>query len=306
MPDAGAEVFRSLRRVECDERAFVLAAVGIASEITAQGEDFLLEVSPPDLDQALTHLQQYDLEAQRRSAAPLIPPPQLHPGAWTGSAVYAAVLLTVAYAVANGIWRLDAFDVGDLDATRVQSGQWWRVWTALTLHLDGPHLAANTVAGIWFGYLAGRLIGAGNAWLLVLLGAGAANWIEAHFAPEGYRSVGASTAVFTALGLLSAYSWSTRFRLPQRWAARWGPLVAGIALLGWTGTGGAEATGPRGADGAEVDVVAHALGFAIGLLPGAAAAWRPVARVLGRLPQWLMGLAALALLAWAWWRALSS
>lgn len=306
MPDAGVEIFRSPRRAECDERVFVLAAVGIASMITAQGADFLVHVDPPNIAQALAHLRQYDIEMQHRAAAAPLPSPPLHSGASLGSAAYAAVLLTVAVAVANGLWRLDAFDVGELDARRVQGGQWWRVWTALSLHVDGAHLAANTVAGVWFGYLAARLIGVGNTWLLVLLGAGAANWLEAWFGPPDYRAVGASTAVFTTLGLLSAYSWGTRYRFAQRWAVRWGPLVAGVVLLGWTGAGGGEATQPPGTSGTEVDIVAHALGFTIGLLLGVAAAWRPLTRLLGRSPQWPAGLASLALLVWSWLRALGS
>ncbi len=65
------------------------------------------------------------------------------------------------YAVAGGFWRLDAFDLGAIDAARVQSGEWWRAWTALTLHVDASHLATNLGAGIWFGYLAGRQLGPG-------------------------------------------------------------------------------------------------------------------------------------------------
>ncbi|MGH8136572.1 MAG: rhomboid family intramembrane serine protease [Steroidobacteraceae bacterium] len=305
MPDAAAEVFRSPRRAACEERAFVLAAVGIASEVALEGADFLLRVEPADAAQALSHIRQYDLEMASRPVAPRLAP-HLRPNAWVGSLVYAGVLISVAYAISTGLWRLDAFDAGELDAGRVQSGQWWRAWTALTLHLDGPHLAANTGAGIWFGYLAGRLMGPGNAWLLVVLGAGVANWVEAYFGPATHRAVGASTAVFTALGLLSAYSWSTRLRFPQRWAARWGPLVAGVILLGWTGTGGSDGTGPEGSGGEGVDIVAHALGFAVGVLLGTAVASRRATRVLDRLPQWLVGLAALVPIVVAWSRALSS
>jgi preprotein translocase subunit SecG len=53
-------------------------------------------------------------------------------------------------------------------------------------------------------------------------------------------------------------------------------------------------------------VLAHALGFAVGLGIGAAAALKAVARVLDRVPQWLAGLFALFPLALAWIRALSS
>jgi rhomboid protease GluP len=304
---AGAvEVFRSARVPECNERAFMLYAVGIASAIARDSTGCVLLVEISDAPAALEHLRQYEIERLNRPPPPP-PPPKLHPHAWTGSLIYALLVTGVAFAISNGLWRLDAFDVGELDAGLVQKGQWWRVWTALTLHLDGPHLAANTVAGVWFGYLASRLLGTGNAWFLVVMGAGLANWIEAFFGPATHRSVGASTAVFTALGLLSAYSWRTRLAYPQRWALRWGPLVAGVVLLSWTGTGGQSLEEPGGGGaGQTVDVVAHALGFAVGLLAGAGAALESVSRVLNRVPQWLAGLLALVPVAVGWIRALSS
>jgi len=282
----------------------MLYAVGIASAIARDSTGSVLLVEISDAPAALEHLRQYEIERLNKPPPP--PPPKLHPYAWAGSLIYALIVTGVAFAISNGLWRLDAFDVGELDAGLVQEGQWWRVWTALTLHLDGPHLAANTLAGVWFGYLASRLLGTGNAWFLVVMGAGLANWIEAFFGPATHRSVGASTAVFTALGLLSAYSWRTRLAYPQRWALRWGPLVAGVVLLSWTGTGGQSLEEPGGGAGQSVDVLAHALGFAVGLLAGAAAALEPVSRVLNRVPQWLAGLLALVPVVVGWIRALSS
>jgi len=214
-------------------------------------------------------------------------------------------VIGVAFIISNGVWRLDAFDLGELNAGLVQRGQWWRVWTALTLHLDAAHLVANTVSGVWFGYLAARLLGAGSAWLWVVLGAGMANWIEAMLGPASHASVGASTAVFTALGLLSGYSWWTRQSYPQRWALRWGPLIAGVLLLAWTGTGG-ESLDEAGSSAAPtVDVAAHALGFAVGLLSGAAVSLPGIARVLNRLPQTVAGLLALTPIVVSWVCAMS-
>jgi membrane associated rhomboid family serine protease len=283
----------------------MLYAVGIASAIARDSTGCVLLVEIDDAPAALEHLRQYEIERLNKPPPPP-PPPKLHPHAWAGSVIYALVVTGVAFAISNGLWRLDAFNVGELDAGLVQQGQWWRVWTALTLHLDGPHLAANTLAGVWFGYLASRLLGTGNAWFLVVMGAGLANWIEAFFGPPTHRSVGASTAVFTALGLLSAYSWRTRLAYPQRWALRWGPLVAGVVLLSWTGTGAQSLEEPGGSAGQTVDVLAHALGFAVGLLAGAGAALESVSRVLNRVPQWLAGLLALVPLVVGWIRALSS
>jgi rhomboid protease GluP len=293
MSAAVTEVFRSLHKSPCEERAFVLAAVGIGSAVVMHGGQFLLEVDVADAAVALNELRHYESESRAAPPAPP-PPPRLHKNAWVGCVVYVAILLGVAHMIAEGLWRLDAFDAADLDAARVQSGQWWRAWTALTLHLDAAHLAANLGAGVWFGYLAARELGSGRAWLFIVSGAALANLIEGEFGPVTHHAVGASTAVFTALGMLAAHSWRTRFHLPQRWALRWGPLVAGVVLLGWLGSAG-EGT----------DLVAHALGFVIGSLIGATAALPPVERALERVPEWLAGLAAIASIAIAWACALA-
>jgi rhomboid protease GluP len=286
-------VFRSPRKRDCNERLLVLTAVGVAGIVALGAGEFLLQVAPHDAPDAARHLLQY--EAENRAPAPVPAPPRLYPHAWVGCAGYVFVLLGVAAALSHGLSRLDAFDLGELDAARVQAGEWWRAWTALTLHRDGPHLAANLLAGVWFGYLAGRQMGAGTAWLLTVTGAAMANLLEALSAAPEHHSVGASTAVFAALGAMAAFSWRERFALPQRWVRRWGPLIAGVVLLGWTGSGGED-----------TDVIAHVGGFTVGALLGAGAALPALQRVLTRVPQWPLGLAALACVALAWACALAS
>lgn len=271
----------------------MLSAVGIPSAIEFDGEGFLLTVDTASAAEALSQLQAYEIE--RRAPRPPPPPTvRVWPHAWVGCVLYVAVLLFVGLALSNGWWRLDAFDAGELDAARLQSGQWWRAWTALTLHLDGAHLLANLGAGVWFGYLAAAEVGSGSAWLLTVSGAGLANLIEGLLGPATHRSVGASTAVFTALGLLVSHSWRLHLHVPQGWALRWAPLVAGAVLLGWFGS-----------EGEGTDVVAHALGFLIGCLLGAAAAAPLVAKFLERVPQWLSGALALLSLGIAWACALT-
>lgn len=293
LSDAATEIYRSARRSACEERALVLAAVDIPSAIRIEGALFILEVDPAQLHLALAELGHYEAESRPAQRTPA--PPLPHPHAWVGCLVYAAILLGVAHAIANGLVRLDAFDLGELNGARVQSGEWWRAWTALTLHLDAGHLVANLGAGVWFGYLAARELGSGSAWFLIVNGGALANWLEAQLGPATHRSVGASTAVFTALGMLAAHSWRTRFHLPQRWALRWAPLVAGVVLLGWLGSAG-EGT----------DVVAHAAGFIVGVLIGAAAALPLIGQALRRVPQWLAGVAALVSIGLPWACALLS
>jgi membrane associated rhomboid family serine protease len=290
--DAGVEVYRSFFRRDCEDRAFMLGAVGIASAIVLRDDHFALDVAQAEAQRARGQLLQY--EAENHPPAPAPPAPPLHPNAWAGCVAYAAWLIGVAYALANGLVRLDAFHTGELDAARVQHGEWWRAWTALTLHVGGAHLAANLSAGIWFGYLAGRQLGPGTAWLLIVAGGGIANLLEGLFGPPWHHSVGASTAVFTALGLMSAYTWREQLRLPQRWVQRWGPLLAGLVLLG------------LGSGGEQTDVMAHLLGFAIGVAFGAIAALPALSRRLHDLRQWPAGLAAIAIMALAWGLALAS
>jgi len=287
LPEDLVTVYRAARRRACEERQLMLLAVGVEAVVGAVPGEYLLQVAPADAGYATQHLLKY--EAENRAPPPAPPAPRQYPYAWLGCVFYVLVLVGVAGAL-SGTWvRLDAFDLGELDAARVQAGEWWRAWTALTLHLDGPHLAANLLAGVWFGYLAGRQMGVGTAWLLTVLGAGMANLLEGQLGPPEHRAVGASTAVFAALGAMSAYSWRERFQLPQRWARRWGPLVAGVILLGWTGSAG-EGT----------DVVAHLGGFVVGAVLGATAALPRGQALLRHVPQWASGSVALAAIVLAW------
>jgi membrane associated rhomboid family serine protease len=293
--NSAAVLYRSPLRVRCEERALVLTALGLASLVDFDGIEYVLCVPLSDALAARYQLQLYEAESRgERVVAPRALAPQTeYPWAWVGCLLYVAVLVAIGYAVTHGIGPLDAFERGDLNAAQVQSGQWWRAWTALTLHLDAAHLAANLGAGVWFGYLAGRQLGAGTAWLLTVTGAAGANLLEALAGPAAHRSVGASTAVFTALGLLAAHSWRTRYHLPQRAALRWAPLVGGVVLLGWFGSAGAG-----------TDIVAHALGFAMGCMLGAIIAGARLRAFTARMPQWLTGVVALLSVVVAWCFAL--
>ncbi len=105
------EIYRSPTRKLCEERAFVLMAVGIPYEVAQSVEGFSLWVEPADLERARSHLLHYQQES-RRPAPRAAPPPELYGHAWVGSALYVLVLLAVAVAVSFGWGRLDAFEAG--------------------------------------------------------------------------------------------------------------------------------------------------------------------------------------------------
>lgn len=286
-----AEVFRSFWRNECEERGFVLHAVGISSQLVWLGRAWALVVPATEQEAALTQLERYERENPPRRQ-PAVPEP-LHGGAWLGSLAYAAVMLAVGYLAGSLALGADWLEAGALRAGPTRSGELWRAITALTLHLDVGHLLANLGFGTVFGLLAGQLLGPGIAWATVLAAAGAANLMNSFIQPATHSSVGASTAVFATLGLLAAYAWRRRRDQGDRWAYRWAPLIAGVILLGFTGAGGER-----------TDVLAHLTGFAMGLLAGVGhAAWR-VPR--GTLAQVVAGASAAATLLLAWGLALSA
>jgi hypothetical protein len=107
-----------------------------------------------------------------------------------------------------------------------------------------------------------------------------------------HRSIGASTAVFAALGLLAAWVRAGR-RSGPGWVYRWGPVVAAVALLAYTGAGDEN-----------TDVGAHLWGFAAGLVAGAVAAFLPRQWLGSRRVQAAAGATALAVLAAGWLKAL--
>lgn len=290
-PDGWAVLFESRERRACADRALVLTSVGMAHELLFNGEHYALLVPDADLHRARHEIYLYEQENR--------PPPGNRSGIlpaahtpWPGVAAYIVVLCLVAWLAGEGMFGKDWLAAGRVDGARMRDGEWWRVFTALTLHKDIGHLLGNLGFGAFFGMLAARVIGSGVTWLTVVLSAGLANALNTWALVASHRSIGASTAVFAALGLVAGFVWRGRLMAQDRWPYRLGPIVGGIALLAYTGTGD-EST----------DIGAHLMGFVCGfgggiLLTRLSAVFASV-RV-----QLACGLATPAILVVAWWLAL--
>jgi len=245
------EVFRSSAPAACDERALVLLAVGVAAVTNAVAGEFRLLVSASDAIRAAGELDRYALENRPR---PRPAPLKLHSGAVGGAGAFVLVLFLCGVASTRSLGGLDWYDAGVLDGVRLRGGELWRAVTALTLHADLAHLLANAGFGALFGGLASRVYGAGVGWLLILVAAGLANLANGAAMPAGRLSLGASTAVFAALGALAVHRWPAATRR-ARVGLRGGSIVAALVLLALLGTGDQH-----------TDIAAHALGFLSGAL----------------------------------------
>ncbi len=126
---------------------------------------------------------------------------------------------------------------------------------------------------------------------MLLAGAGG-NWATALVYGSHHSSVGASTAVFGAIGLLAGLARVRRTRRGQRGSRAWAPIAAGLALLAMIGMG------------ERADLVAHGLGLAVGSALGLTVAIS-LPRAPGPPVQWLLGAVALAVLVGSWRAALS-
>lgn len=289
MDDPLVELRRARRRTPVDEAALVLEASGLHPRIEPGAAGFALLVPADEVDAAGAALAAFvrENEAPERTRPPA---PALDPHA----AGHALAVTTALFAlfVVTGVRRPDTvwFARGAADAARILAGEPWRAVTALTLHADLGHLVGNGVAGALF--LAGvfRVFGLGVGAALVLLAGGAGNLGNAALRTGAHEVVGASTAVFGALGLLAGRALVAGRSHGLRGRRAFVPVAAALALLAMIGTAGER-----------VDIWAHGLGLAAGLPIGACAAWLGPA---GPIVQRVAGALAFATIAGAWVLAL--
>jgi membrane associated rhomboid family serine protease len=247
---------------------------------------------PPERDPFADH-EPWDgdlLEEEEEPEQPEAPPLSDHGGGKLAGLVMAGALVVAYLATGSRAEDGEAFRAGAADAARILAGEPWRAVTALTLHADLSHLVANVTAGAFLATAVCRTLGGGLGAILIVVAGAAGNLLNAVLRGPPHVSVGASTAVLGAVGLLSGLAFARVRRRTGR-ARAWLPLAAGLALLGMLGSD------PRS------DLGAHLCGFAVGVGLGAFCGWLLV-RVPGLGAQRALATGALVAVAASWWLAL--
>lgn len=284
------DILHSTEQEQVKECALVLESQAIETQVRFDGRHFILSVASGSVDAAARELQAY--AAEMRRPAPRAATATARGRPWPGIAVYVALIVGIAVLAPDMRFGLDWLAAGRMDSDRLLAGDWWRAITALTLHADAAHLLGNAFFGSFFGYSVARYLGGGFGWFAILVCGAFGNFANAFLSGAGHRSIGASTAVFAALGLLSAYLWRRGFPAAATRRERLAPVVAGLGLLAFTGSGGVN-----------TDLGAHLAGFVAGFAGGLL-----VARFgypSGPRAQLAAGLAAVVLVAEAWISALA-
>ena len=136
----------------------------------------------------------------------------------------------------------------------ILQGETYRAVTALLLHSDARHLAGNMAGMLIFGAPVITLSGFGVGPFMLLVAGTLGNLINAHLYKTAHLSIGASTAVMGAAGLLVAFQITQKakpFRLNNLM-----PIFAGVVLIAMF------------SQGENTDVWAHVFGFFSGLGSG--------------------------------------
>jgi rhomboid protease GluP len=289
------EAARYARVAEAHQDALALAAKELAYLIEREGDEWVLKVEETALEQALTEIKSVREEELRHRAAP--PPAALEKIRPLSLFVFAWFMAASFFVQQSVGPRWLELGLADSEAI-LHGGQWWRTITALTLHGDLSHLTANLAVGILFAAFALPHFGTGLTWLLILLTGIFGNAINAWgYRGESHDSIGASTAVFGALGLLVGAEFWARWSRPAT-RTRWQlvlPLGAGLSLLAYLGVGDKHD---------QIDSMAHLWGFASGLGLGLAAAALRLKERLPRAAQWTAAILAVGVVAGAWAAAL--
>ena len=141
-------------------------------------------------------------------------------------------------------------------AEAILKGDFYRTVTALVLHADWGHLLSNMVGIALFGTVVCLRLGYGLGLSVILISAAVGNGFKALIYQSGHHSIGASTAVFSALGIASMMQAVVRWRNPEKRKLAWLPPAAAVALLAFLGAS------------LKTDILAHFWGLLCGAAAG--------------------------------------
>ena len=245
---------------EAYEHALVVLAMNLECWIEPGAGSFEVLAPPEKVPAIQREFELYAAEQTERQEK--VEPPVFPAGA-------ELAMLWIAVLVGTFVWQGRDLALSDRfcnsSLAMIDGGEWWRPFTALFLHADAGHLLGNVAIGGIFCVMVAHSVGAWRGWTLILAAGTLGNALNAWLRyPDSFLSLGASTATFGAVGVLvgvaTVHAWKEKSYRQLR--AVFLPILIGLIVLGWYGTGGEN-----------TDVAGHLLGWAFGAVLGAANAW---------------------------------
>ncbi len=147
-------------------------------------------------------------------------------------------------------------DFGIANASRILKGEWWRLFTAQTLHANNYHLASNLLSGFFVFSLISFKIPLSRIAPFIVLAAALAN-LETAFIMKDYLSLGFSSTVFAGLGTLATLE--VRVLKKENLYRRLVPWFAAFLLAVFLGVGD---------ETSKIDIFGHFFGLIMGAIAG--------------------------------------
>jgi membrane associated rhomboid family serine protease len=248
------------RKDEILDYSLVLASQGLKHWMEFDGAEWKLTIDGPEARIAQDLIELYrsenrgyqDAQPERRDLDLLVSP-----------LLFLAVPVACYFLVGLSPWANWWYSRGSADAALILQGQWWRCITAATLHADEMHFLSNLVSGYFILNLLQHRMGVGTVMALATAGAALTNGLVALVSDAPHVSIGYSSVVFCALGLLAAVE---TLNLPNRSGKGIGPGIGSLRRL--TPLISAFFVAVLVGLGENADVKAHFYGFAIGAVLG--------------------------------------
>ncbi|MCD4742553.1 MAG: rhomboid family intramembrane serine protease [Desulfobacteraceae bacterium] len=247
--------FNTLKKEQANLVLLVLASQGISANFTRDNDSFDIVMKNADEKIATQILEKYFTE--NKAIKENFQNSKLHLS-WKSPAVFAIMAMLAfihIYSRHNEIHGLLVREYGS-SALYILQSEYFRAVTALLLHADIEHLAGNLVGLFVFGTGVFSLTGYGRGSLMLLLSGFLGNVTNAYFKKGVYLSIGASTCVLGAAGILTALQITKKRKTSMSNIQILAPFAAGMALLALL------------SGGENTDISAHLFGFLWGFLIG--------------------------------------
>ncbi|MDD9301254.1 MAG: rhomboid family intramembrane serine protease [Desulfobacter sp.] len=248
-------VFQGTDPKTADLILVILASQSIETRIE-KNKTYQIHVPSSQYPKAMAHLARYEREnAIQFKKEP--PPPSPSFFSRTLFFIMGSITLVHIATTRAGIHDFMVFKFG-ASSYFLGQGETFRAITALFLHVDLEHLLGNLAGLLIFAGPLIRLTGYGSGPFVLLLAATTGNLISAGFGDTARLSIGASTIVMAAAGLLTARQLIKKNRSQRQWPSVKGlfPLAAGATLMAMF------------SQGENTDLAAHFFGFVSGTVIG--------------------------------------
>ncbi len=247
------ELLSNLTEDQANTFALVLTSHGLPYAVRRAPDGWEIRVPEPFYDAAVQVIDAYRAEnppspSAASQASRRLETERTFSGVWVSLMLVAVHLAVRATADPTAILQQAGASAG-----AIVSGEFYRAATALTLHADLLHLGGNILGIAVFATAVCHLTGTGVGWAMILASGLLGNLANAWLVEPTHLSVGASTAVFGAVGILSAVQFYRKRSAGDSRFRAWLPLASGLALLAFLGSG------------AHTDLTAHLFGFVSGV-----------------------------------------